>query len=90
MSRNYFVGVIACVLLVVAYSRLPAQEGAKPAPSAGGWEYHVVLLTDLVSADQTPAEQTTALETKFNDLGQEGWELCQQLNRVVVFKRETR
>lgn len=90
MRGSYIVIVAVCLLLAVGITRLPAQNAPEAEAPARAWEYRALLVTDLVSADQKPAEQTAALEAKFNELGRKGWELAEQMNRVIVFKRPTR
>lgn len=88
MHRSYLPIALTCVLSVAGISFLFAQDSPDRANNAAtGWEYHAVLLTDVVASDQEPAEQVAAVDERFNELGQKGWELSEQLNRVVVFKR---
>jgi hypothetical protein len=85
MRRRYSLVIVALALVAGVASLLPAQDPPKPAGAA--WEYRVVLLTDVASLQQKPAEMTAALESKFNDLGKDGWEIAENINGGIVFKR---
>jgi hypothetical protein len=93
MHSNRWAGWLGALVLTAtvgaaAISRSEAVE-ARPA-GAGAWEYRVILVSDLVPDQGAPAAQVTALESKLNTLGRDGWELSQQMQRVMVFKRPTK
>jgi hypothetical protein len=68
------------------------------APRHGGnahpaWEYRVLTPTDFVKTEQAfkePAEVNAAIEAKFNESGQDGWELALSPPGTLVFKRPKR
>ncbi len=88
MRRNSLL-LAAALLLVAAVSPfLLAREEKPPARVAKPtWEYRVILLSDLARPGQEPEKETSAVELRFNELGRDGWELCQIHLRVAVFKR---
>ncbi len=49
-------------------------------------------LPDIVPVDkamkQNLSKTAMAVETKYNELGQQGWEYCGEHNGAVVFKRQ--
>ena len=92
MRRVYLSIALACVPLAIILSQLPAAEEApeKVREAAQLWDYRVLLLTDVAKVDQTPREQILALERTFDELGDEGWELCEATTRIVVLKRPQR
>jgi hypothetical protein len=82
-----FSGALVAALFSLARAR-DAREGA--ANAAPSWEYRVLLLTEVVSLQQAihePAKTGAAVESKFNELGRDGWELSENINGIVVFKR---
>jgi hypothetical protein len=66
-----------------------AHCGAAKATHA--WEYQVVVMADVVivhdEALQDTAKARVAIESKFNELGRDGWEYCGEIPGGVVFKR---
>lgn len=88
MRRSYLLVVAALVLVAGVASLLPAQ--GQPRPAGPAWEYRVILLTDVVNLRQKPEEMTAALESSFNELGKDGWEIAENINGGMVFKRPKR
>jgi hypothetical protein len=81
-----------CVLLAAVFSLAHAhasREGGGNAAQA--WEYRLVVLTDVVSAQKAEQQETAksfaAFEARFNELGRDRWEYCGYLNGTAVFKR---
>jgi hypothetical protein len=95
MRRAIPFAAVAAALLAawISFSRAQdAQRGG--ANAARAWEYRVVVLTDVVGVQQAlqqaPGKTGAALESKFNELGQDGWEYCGDLPGAAVFKRPKR
>ncbi|OJW13714.1 MAG: hypothetical protein BGO49_29765 [Planctomycetales bacterium 71-10] len=88
MRRNVFLAIAALVLVAVFATLLPAQGPQASVPTA--WEYRVILITEVVNLQQKPEEMTAALEAKFNELGKEGWDIAENINGGIVFKRRKR
>jgi hypothetical protein len=85
MRRHALAAIPVLVLFAGFATLLPAQG---PAPAARpAWEYKVVLITEVVSLQQKPEEMTAALQAKFNELGRDGWEIAENINGGLVFKR---
>jgi hypothetical protein len=92
MRRAYLSAAAVCVLLAAAFSiaraQNPREAAVKAAPS---WEYRIIMLPDMINnqdlARQEGGKPSTALEPKFNELGRDGWEFCEHINTMVVFKR---
>jgi hypothetical protein len=88
MRRSYLFMALTAVLLCGVFSFARARDARVMAAPA--WEYRAILLTDLVKFQEAmhePAKVVTAVETKFNEFGRDGWELCENINGLVVFKR---
>jgi hypothetical protein len=81
---------IGLMLLVAGFLLLPtlfAQDTSQTdRRSAQQWEYRVLPMSDVAGTGEE-AEQAKRVETKFNELGSEGWEFAQIHLRVAVFKR---
>lgn len=88
MRRNVLLAVTAVALVAVFATILPAQGPQTAVPT--GWEYRVILITEVVNLQQKPEEMTAALEAKFNELGKEGWDIAENINGGIVFKRQKR
>ncbi len=92
MRRSIPLAALAAILLATWVSYAFAQN-AKPAggKAAHAWEYRIIVLTDLVNAQQAitqePSKTAGAVESKFNELGQDGWEYCGDLPGTALFKR---
>jgi hypothetical protein len=86
-----FAAVVAALLTAwVSYSfAQAAKQGVGKAAQV--WEYRVIILTDVVNFQQAlhqePGKTGAAIESKFNELGQGGWEYCGDLPGTAVFKR---
>ena len=88
MRRNVPLAIAALVLLVGSATFLPAQG---PTPEVRPeWEYRVILVTEVVNLQQKPEAMAAALEARFNELGKDGWEIAENINGGIVFKRPTR
>jgi len=87
MRLVLLVGAAAALCLSLALS-IPHSQ-AQPVGGDPGttWEYKVVhvqtLVTDARDYDAISAE----LEKGINALGSKGWELCQNVNGGLIFKR---
>lgn len=88
MHRNVLLAIAALVLVVGFATFLPAQ-GPSPAVTPV-WEYRVILVTEVVNLQQKPEEMAAALEAKFNDLGKDSWDIAENINGGIVFKRQKR
>lgn len=87
--------IIAAMALFGFVLTLPAQSGSS---GSDRWEYRVLDTKDLVihpsltdgQIDEARRVGVTAarnLDTEFDRLGAEGWELVSFADRVAVFKR---
>jgi len=87
MRRNALLTFAALVLVLVSgfAALLPAQGTAQPTPST--WEYRVFLVTEVIDLQQKPDQMASALEARFNELGKDGWEIAENINGAIVFKR---
>lgn len=83
------IGILLTGVTLAALSAEP-QAGAKAAPSSA-WQYRVILLTDVVDVrtvlEDGPGKLTTAIESKFDELGNDGWEYAGEINGGAIFKR---
>lgn len=81
------------LLLVAGISCLPAllAQETESADSTGRqeWEYRVLPMSD-VAGGGSEEEQAQRVQSKFNELGEAGWEFSQIHLRVAVFKRPGR
>ena len=66
-----------------------AQTSGPRNDEAARFEYKVVHALSLVEADAfSNLEKAAAeLQTKFNEYGEDGWELCQEMDGLLTFKR---
>ena len=90
MRRAFLSAAVACALVAALFSLARARDSREAVNAAPTWEYRVLLLTEVVSVQQAlqePTKMGPAVEAKFNELGRDGWELCENLNGLVVFKR---
>jgi len=92
MRRTIPFAVVATALLAAwvsyAFAQNAKQGDGKPAQA---WEYRVLVLTDVVGVQQALQQKSgkmgAAVESKFNELGRDGWEYCGNLPGTAVFKR---
>lgn len=94
---SLFAVALAIAALAVVYQ--PSQgEVARQPQAATAWEYRVIMAKDLTDIDvrklnvftvtpEKQAEITAKVQATLNALGRDGWELCEQLNGGVIFKR---
>ena len=87
--------IVTAVALLGLALTLPAQSGSG---GSGRWEYRLLDTKDMVvhpsltdgQIDEAKRVGVTAvrnLDTEFDRLGAEGWELVSFADRVAVFKR---
>jgi hypothetical protein len=92
MRRASLSAAFACALVAALFYLARARDAREGAVNAApSWEYRVLMLTEVVSLQQAihePAKAGAAVESKFNELGRDGWELCEHINGMVVFKRQ--
>jgi hypothetical protein len=88
MRRSHLFVIVALVLIAGVASLLPAQDSPKPAGLA--WEYRIVSLTDLNDPQQKVEQTITAIETRCNESGKDGWEVAATLHGAIIFKRPKR
>ena len=67
-----------------------AQPGGSSNDQAARFEYKVVHALSVVEADAFSNREKAAaeLQTKFNEYGEDGWELCQEMDGILTFKRQ--
>ncbi len=93
--KSSLILILAAVALVGLALTLPAQSNSG---GSGRWEYRVLDTKDMVvhpsltdaQIDEAKRVGVTAvrnLDTEFDRLGAEGWELVSFADRVAVFKR---
>jgi hypothetical protein len=93
--RSSLILIVAAVALFGLALTLPAQSGSG---GSGRWEYRLLDTKDLVihpsltdaQIDEARRVGVTAarnLDSEFDRLGAEGWELVSFADRVAVFKR---
>ena len=87
MRPVLLIGATAAVCLSLALGILPSQAESLGGDAGTMWEYKAVhvqkLVTDARDYDAISAE----LEKGLNVLGSEGWELCENVNGGLIFKR---
>lgn len=89
--RSFFLAMLvlyAGISLVVVSSS--CAEPADPVVHEA-WQYKVVHASSLVSVQDLLGKRENAIgdfEKKFNELGKERWELCQEMDGYLVFKRQ--
>lgn len=83
------IGIIltgATLAALKAEPQAPAKAVSSPA-----WQYRVILLTDVVdlrtALKDGPGKMATAIESKFDELGKDGWEFAGEINGGAIFKR---
>ncbi|WP_165228164.1 hypothetical protein [Aquisphaera insulae] len=92
MRRSIPLAAIAAALLAAWISYAFAQDAKRGGGDATrAWEYRIVVLTDVVNVQQAfgqePGKTAAAIESKFNELGRDGWDYCGEWPGVAVFKR---
>jgi hypothetical protein len=91
MRRVSLYALIAGCLLAGWLTFAHAREGREPSAYAAPiWEYRLLYLPDIVSmqtAMKEPSKTATVLEAKYNELGRDGWEYCENSNGLAIFKR---
>src|SRR5947209_3842392 len=79
MRRALLSATVACALVAALFSLARARDAREQAAGAApSWEYRVLMLTDIVTmklAMHEPEKTAPAVESKFNELGRDGWEL---------------
>jgi hypothetical protein len=91
MRRAFLSAAFSCALVAALFSLARARDAREQAARAApSWEYRVLMLTDIVTMQQAihePAKTGPAVESKFNELGRDGWDLYEHINGMLVFKR---
>ena len=94
MRRTFLFAAVTFALLAAVFSFARAREESEGRVNvAPSWEYRLLMLTNVVNTQtalREPAKAVTDMESKFNELGREGWEYCEISNGIVVFKRPKR
>lgn len=93
MHRNSSLLTVGLILLFTGFLLLPAlfaqDTNELDRSSPPQWEYRVLPMSEVAGqGDET--EQAKRVESKFNELGGDGWEFSQIHLRVAVFKRPKR
>ncbi len=78
-------GAIAGCLILISHGT--SAQDANAQPPSRKWEYKVVHISELVGGANDLDGIVTGLENSLNDLGDDGWELCLEVNGGVVLKR---
>ena len=82
-----FAAIAGCLILL---SHGTSAQDANGQPLSRKWEYKVVHITELVGGANDLNDLDgiiTGFENSLNDLGDDGWELCLEVNGGVVLKR---
>ncbi|QDV32591.1 hypothetical protein [Tautonia plasticadhaerens] len=96
MRRAIPLAVVAAALVAAWFSSGLAQGGAPQASDevVPSWEYRVLILSDVVDAQQALRQEggqtATAFESRFDELGRDDWESCGDLPGVAIFKQPGR
>lgn len=95
MRRALLGAAMVLGLAVLWVSSYAFAQNAAPggAPAAPAWEYRLVNLMEVVDvqkAVQEPANAVRLVESKFNELGRDGWEYVGDLPGASIFKRSKR
>ena len=89
MRRSSMFLVAAMAVFASMSLFLPAQDKVDSRViGRDQWEYRVLLMSDIAKGKAD--DQAAAVETKFNELGREGWEFSQIHLKVAVLKRRKR
>ena len=78
-----FAAIAGCLILL---SHGTSAQDANGQPLSRKWEYKVVHINELVGGANDLDGIITGLENSLNDLGDDGWELCLEINGGVVLK----
>jgi hypothetical protein len=82
------------VIAALTFSLAPAQDAGKAGRNGPpAWEYRTLQFPDVIKLNEAlsdPKKATEDLNTRFNELGRDGWEIATSLPGVVVFKRPKR
>lgn len=83
---------IAAVMLTCVSTFMALRADGKKLPAASpAFEYRVIVLTDIVDVrkvlEDGPSKVATKIESKFNELGRDGWKYSGDINGSVIFER---
>jgi hypothetical protein len=88
MRSMLLAATAAAIAAVMMIPSAPSQAQPPAAPKPAGWTYKVVHMTKLVDDDAHGIDaRVAAIEKNMNSLGAQGWELCQEVNGAMIFKR---
>ena len=87
MRSVLLVGAAAALCLSLAIGILPSQAQPTGADAGTTWEYKAVHVQTLVTNARDIEAISAELEKGLNALGSKGWELCENVNGGLVFKR---
>jgi hypothetical protein len=92
MRKTLITIVIAAVMLTSVSTFMALRAEGKKLPTASPtWEYRVVVLTDIIDISKAiedgPSKIGTTIESKFNELGRDGWKYSGDINGAVIFER---
>ena len=87
--RWLIVSIAVAVLIIAAvfaapHSQAEVNQARVARPS---WEYKVVYVMKLLDGAREVDEVTASIEKHLNALGEDGWDLCLEVNGGWVFKR---
>jgi hypothetical protein len=89
------ISIAAIVAALVAWVSYTVAQDAKQesGTAAQAWDYRVIALTEMLAEQASlrePEKMVAAIESGFNELGQDGWEYSGDLPGAAVFKRPKR
>ncbi len=79
------VATIAAILIFL--SNGTSAQNAEAIPQQARWDYKVVHINKLVGEAKDLDEIVSGFESGLKELGDDGWELCLEVNGGVVLKR---
>lgn len=89
MRNKLLPPTILCLLLTmcIAASLAFAQNPGKG--ETAKFEYKVIYALSIVDANtfSDPDKAAAKLQGRFNEFGEGGWELCQEMDGLLTFKR---
>ncbi|WP_165064589.1 hypothetical protein [Paludisphaera rhizosphaerae] len=88
MRRNALLALAVFVLVAGFATFLPAQ--APKLAVTPTWEYRVISLNEVIYSHKDASDVCIALEAKFNLLGKEGFDIYENMDNYIVFKRQKR